>query len=251
MESVVIAQASAGTLYLLIILIVGSRLVLLARRTRQLPELLLGGALLLGGVLGGPLEAAAGPVQREAGAIGGKLLLLGKIAGLGALICHATFIRRVFRPHERWPWLIVGIMVGFPSAAIIGYGSHGAFATSVIPMNWFWLEFAARITGAIWLTVEGAIYYGMMKRRLRLGLAEPLITNRFLLWTMAGVFSALVLFTAVPPMLLDPLTDANLLALDVFVFSFAGIGVSVLYFLTFLPPQGFRRWVGRTSEVVN
>jgi hypothetical protein len=252
MESVAIAQALAGALYLLIILIVGSRLVLLARRTRQLPELLLGGALLLGGVLGGPLEGAAGPLEAEfGGAIAGKVLLAGKLAGLCALLCHATFIRIVFRPRERWAWLIVGIMVAFPLAALIGYGAHGGFATSEIPMNWFWLEFTARITGSIWLAAEGAIYYGMMKRRLRLGLAEPLITNRFLLWTLAGVVSALVLFTSVPPMLLDPVADKNLLTLDLFVFSFAGVGVSVLYFLTFLPPQRFRRWIGRTSEAVN
>ena len=90
----------------------------------------------------------------------------------------------------------------------------------------------------------------MMKRRLRLGLAEPLVTNRFLLWTMSGCVSIVMLFTAVPPMFLDPATDPSLLTLDLIVFSIAGVGVSTLYFLTFLPPERYRRWIRTTSEAV-
>ncbi|MBW2286405.1 MAG: hypothetical protein JRG80_01430 [Deltaproteobacteria bacterium] len=252
MEFVIVAQGLAGALYLLTVLIVGSRLVMLARRTKQLPELLLGGGLLLGGVLGGPLEASAISLRAEIEhAIAGKLLLAGKIAGIAALICHATFIRRVFRPHERWAWWLVAFIIACPVATLFGYGAHGAFATSEIPWNWFWIDLSARITSSTWLVVEGAIYYGMMKRRLRLGLAEPLVTNRFLLWTMAGGLSIVMFLTSVPPMLLDPVADASLLTLDLFVFSIAGVGISALYFLTFLPPESFRRWIGETSEAVS
>ena len=252
MEFIIVAQGLSGALYLLTVLVVGGRLIMLAHRTKQLPELLLGGALLLGGVLGGPLEAAAVSLRAETGhAIAGKLLLAGKIAGLGALICHATFIRRVFRPRERWAWLLVAVVIACPVAAIFGYSAHGAFANSEIPWNWFWIDLAARVTGSTWLAVEGAIYYGMMKRRLRLGLAEPLVTNRFLLWTMAGGLSIVMFLTAVPPMFLDPVADAGLLTLDLFVFSIAGVGVSALYFLTFLPPEPCRRWIGKTSEAMN
>jgi hypothetical protein len=252
MEFVVVAQGLTGALYLLTVLIVGGRLVMLARRTKQLPELLLGGALLLGGVLGGPLEAASVSLRAETGnAIAGTLLLAGKIASLAALICHANFVRCVFRPRERWAWLLVAVMIACPVAALFGYSAHGAFATSEIPWSWFWIDLSARIIGSTWLAAEGAIYYGMMKRRLRLGLAEPLVTNRFLLWTMAGGLSIVIMFTSVPPMFLDPVADASLLTLDLFVFSIAGVGISVLYFLTFLPPERFRRWIGRTSEAMN
>jgi len=252
MEFVVVAQALTGALYLLTTLIIGSRLIMLARRTRQLPEFLLGGALLLGGILAGPLEAASVTLRGEtAPSLAGTLLLAGKIAGLGALICHAEFIRRVFRPRERWAWLLVAVMVSCPLATFYGFNAHGAFATSPIPWNWFWLDLSVRIAASTWLAAEGAIYYGMMRRRLRLGLADPLVTNRFLLWTIAGCLSIVMLFTSVPPMFLDRATAGNLLVLDLFVFSIAGVGVSALYFLTFLPPESFRRWIGTTSEAVN
>jgi hypothetical protein len=252
MESVIIAQALAGALYLLTVLIVGSRLLMLARRTKQLPELLLSGALLLGGAIGGPLEGAAGTIRAEGGeAIAGKLLLAAKIFGLGAVICHVSFVRIVFRPRERWARLLAAAIIACPVAALFGYGAHGAYAMSAIPWNWFWIDLAARITASVWMAAEGAIYYGMMKRRLHLGLADPLIANRFLLWTLAGTFSIVVLLTSVPPMLLDPAANAGLLTLDLFIFSIGGVSISALYFLTFLPPESFRRWLGKTSEAVN
>lgn len=249
MESVIILQALAGILYLLTVTIVGWRLLMLARRTRQLPELLLGGALLIGGTLAGPLEGASAAVRAELGpAVAGKMLLAGKIAGLGALICHLTFIRHVFRPQQRWAGALVVLLCAFPVAALFGYAAHGAFGVEAIPTTWFWLDLSARLVGTVWLTIEGAIYYGMMKRRLRLGLAEPIVTNRFLLWTLAGALSAVILLTSVPPNFLDPATQANLLALDLVVFSLAGIGISAFYFLVFLPPARYRRRFGETSE---
>ena len=143
-------------------------------------------------------------------------------------------------------------MIACPVAALFGYGAHGAFATSEIPWNWFWIDLAARIIRLdLWLAVEGAIYYGMMKRRLRLGLAEPLVTNRFLLWTMAGGLSIVMFLTSVPPMLLDPVADAQPAHAGSVRIQHRGRGISALYFLTFLPPESFRRWIGKTSEAVN
>ena len=81
----------------------------------------------------------------------------------------------------------------------------------------------------------------MMKRRLRLGLADPLVTNRFLLWTLAGFASITLLLTAVPPVLLDAQRYEFLLFVDLLVFSVAGVTVSALYFLTFIPPETYRR----------
>jgi len=252
MESVLLVQAVAGTLYLLTVTVVGSRLVLLARRTRQLPELLLGGALLLGGTLGGPLEAASMAIRAESGhAIVGPLLLAGKIAGFFALACQAIFIRRVFRPRERWAAALVGIVLLCPLGALYGYAAHGAFAAAEIPWTWFWIDLGARVAASMWLATEGTIYYRMMKRRLRLGLAEPLVTNRFLLWTLAGGLSVVTLLTAVPPMLLDPDVYPRLLTLDLILFSIAGVGISALYTLTFLPPERYRRWIGESSEAVS
>jgi hypothetical protein len=74
------------------------------------------------------------------------------------------------------------------------------------------------------------------------------VTNRFLLWTVAGCASIVLLLTAVPPAFLDPERYELVLFADLLVFSVAGVAVSALYFLTFLPPEAYRRrFQGKSS----
>ncbi len=54
-------QALCGASFLLVMAILGIRLLALARRSRGLPELLIGLAFLFGGALGGGIEAATRP----------------------------------------------------------------------------------------------------------------------------------------------------------------------------------------------
>jgi hypothetical protein len=252
MESIIALQGFAGVVYLVTVSVIGIRLLLLASRSHQLPEMLLGGALLLGGVFGGPLEAASVSLRAETGPeLSGKLLFGGKVFGLAAIACHLFFIHRVFRPDREWSTALVGVLLACPLAAIFGYSAAGAFGTSEIPLTWFWVELLARVSASAWLTVEGALYFIQMRRRLRLGLSEPLVTNRFLLFSMAGGLSIVIFLTSVPPMFLDPVLDARVLTLDLLVFSIAGIAVSSLYFLTFLPPRRYREWLGTTPEVTS
>jgi hypothetical protein len=238
---VVLIEAIAGTIYLVTITVVGFRLLWLARRTRELPELLLGCALILGGTLGGPLEAASAAAKLEAPELGGRMLLFGKLFGIVALVCHVSFIRLVFRPHERWA---LALTVGVVAAILAGFwgaAASGAFTTAEQPLVCFWVDLAARLLGSGWLVFEGARYYGLMRRRMRVGLADAVVTNRFLLWTTAGVCSMVFLLTSVPPALLDPERYKMLLTTDLIAFSIAGIAVSVLYLLAFLPPAAFVR----------
>jgi hypothetical protein len=251
MEAVVAIQAVTGGTYLLCVTVVGFRLLHLAQRSRAVPELLLGLALVLGGTFGGPLEAVSISAKREIGpALAGRMLLAGKIFGFATLACHATFIWRVFRPREGWAPALVAALLAFPLAALWGFASNGAFAGAEIPLLWFWVDLFGRLGASCWLIFEGAHYYALMKRRLRVGLADPVVTNRFILWTLAGVFSIVLLLTAVPPMFLDTDQDILLLVLDQFAFSAAGMAVSALYFLIFLPPAAYRRRLRRAAETV-
>jgi len=251
METVQAMQALAGAVYLATITLVGVRLLLLARRTLAVPELLLGGALFLGGTLGGPLEAGGMAVRVElGGAVAGQLLLFGKIFGAAALTCHVVFIRRVFRPEAKWSAALAGALVACPLIAFGASAANGTFATGELSMFWFWVELVGRLGGGCWLVFEGWRYHGLMKKRLRLGLADPVVTNRFLLWTLAGVCSIVMFLASVPPLFLDAELAKGLLTLDLFAFSVAGVAVSVLYFLTFLPPESYCRRVRAAAEAV-
>jgi len=237
-------QALAAGVYLITVTVVGCRLLLLARRTGELPERLLGLALLLGGTIGGPLDAAGLAAQGElAPAVAGKLTVVGKPFGMAALACHCAFIRRVFRPHAVWARWLAASLVASPVAGFTGALAGGLLATGEPPTVWFCVELVGRVGGSCWLAAEGLRYYGSMKRRLRLGLADKLVTNRFLLWTASGFASIAMMLTAAPPVFLDPIEHEIPLFLDLIAFSTAGIAVSVLYMLTFLPPMAYRRFI--------
>jgi hypothetical protein len=128
---------------------------------------------------------------------------------------------------------------------------NGAFAGAAIPILWFCVDLAGRVGASCWLVLEGARYYGLMRLRRRLGLADPVVTNRFLLWTLAGVFSIVMILTSVPPVFLDPDLNSDLLVLDLLAFSAGGVGVSVLYLLTFFPPVAYRRRLQRAVEAAH
>ncbi len=79
-----------------------------------------------------------------------------------------------------------------------------------------------------------------MKRRVSLGLAEPIVANRFALWTIASVTGIVFLFTSVPPMFA---IGEVWIAIDLVVFAVAGLATAGAYWLAFFPPESFRRYI--------
>src|SRR5215475_11496383 len=79
---------------------VSVRLLMLWRRTRQLPELLLGLGLGLSGTIGYPVSAVAravGPSELQSG-----LFALSAVLAFSSQIAMLVFTWRVFRPAEGW-----------------------------------------------------------------------------------------------------------------------------------------------------
>ena len=64
--------------------------------------------------------------------------------------------------------------------------------------------------------MEAGRYYLLMKRRTRLGLADPVVTDRFLLWTFAAACSFLMLTTSIAPIVLGRTHPVAIVALAVF-----------------------------------
>jgi hypothetical protein len=245
MERVMVMQSVSGTIYMLTITVVAIRLLMLARRNKGMPELLLGLSLLIGGTFGATLEAGgmAAKATIDDPALIGTMLLCGKVCGLFALVFQGLFIWKVFRPEAAWAPAMVGICFAFSATALAGFWLNGTFSTAEIPMLWFWLELAGRTTGSCWLVVEAIRYYRLMRRRMQLGLADPVICNRFLLWAVAGVCGVAMMLTAVPPVI-APASDHPLMSLDIVAFSVTGIGFCVAYSLVFFPPERYLRWLG-------
>lgn len=178
---------------------VGARLLRVARRTRQVPELAIGTScvtLTLGVLvmlcatrLGGLPEAVAFVIS----ALGLGLLALSTLA-------LAVGVWRIFRPYDAWARGLCGAL---GVALAVGWLARTAPGTPVTPWDpsvdnlGFLL---ARAAVHVWAAIECLLHYRILLRRLRLGLADPVITHQFLLWgvsasAMLGVF-AIVAYSA-------------------------------------------------------
>ncbi|MAE94064.1 MAG: hypothetical protein CL910_05335 [Deltaproteobacteria bacterium] len=248
MGGVELLQAVSGGLYLLAISVVGFRLLALAKRNRALPELYLGLSLVLGGCLGASLEAGAMVAAEtlETAPLG-MMMAVGKAFGLLGQGIQAVFVWRVFRPNARWALGLVALLWFVNLSTYAAFGFSGTFVTGAIPHGLFLVEFLARISASIWLTIEAFRYYRLMRRRRDLGLADAIVTNRFLLWSLAGLSALVMLSTSVPPVFFAD-SENPLMLLDLVVFSAAGIVTSFLYLLTFFPPPAYRRWLVGSEE---
>ena len=254
-------MAIAGSLYLLSTAVfclfcvtIGVRLLLLARRTGRRPERLLGTGLGLTGGLGYGILIAV-TLTRQAlgetphalltalGALGKGLHDLGVVAMLG-------FVLTVFRPNDEWAKALAGAMLAALVAGYFGNAATGGFVHGRAEGFWYWLGFAAIGTYPVWIATESFLYHRRMRRRSALGLADPVIVNRFLLWGVGAVFSVAAIWTVSLPALLGlPLEEQRRLSpLVLSITSVWGIGAIASYWLTFFPPVWYRARIGAAAN---
>jgi len=170
--------------FVLASLVVGMRLLLLHRRTHETPELAIGVALFAGG---GLAYGIAVGVYSAPGLPHGVAALLEIVAAffshLGAAAL-ALALRQIFRPEELWARV-------FQLALTVAL--TGAFVTRLVeplafpPPDYVFWPYA--LTGAVvygWSLFESLHCHALMARRARIGLADPAVARRFLLWGVAG-----------------------------------------------------------------
>lgn len=222
--------------------VVGARLLLLGLRGRRLPELAFGSAFLLLGVVGYPLSIVA----RGAAPAGAGLLAAALAAqDLGSLAMGvATW--RTFRPREPWARRAVGLLAAALLVGMLGDSVQAGAPSLRDGGPWYYVGFAGRAGAFLWAALEALRYHGMMRRRLVLGLADPVVTDRFRLWAISslGVCAAFATF------LVGRLTADNVAtsAPVLLVTSVAGIVAGVAMLLAFVPPAAYVRSVAERAR---
>jgi hypothetical protein len=220
---------------------VGVYLLHKASRTGGIPERYLGLAFLCNGISYGFSEV---PFVFEAESLVNEMSFIGRIFAAGCTISIAVFTYRVFRPTARWARRLVWI-----NAAVILTG----LAVSAFEGDWgglapltykgFWIEWGASIIPYLWLAVEALGQYSVSRERVRLGLMDPLLCNRFFL---VGLYGALASSTYLVMLLMligyerqgswSPALDAALGVVET-------VSVVALW-VSFRAPGFYRRWVG-------
>ncbi len=161
--------------------VLGARLLWLARRTREVPELAFGISFLCMGALGYPLSIAA-----RSGAAGdgteGWLLAAALGAQNVAAIAIAVGTWRTFHPWRTWIGAAIAVAaVGF-AASIVGPTLMPGAGGGVDRGAWYYLGFALRFGAHVWSWAVAARYAAAMQRRLVLGLADPVVADRMSKW---------------------------------------------------------------------
>jgi hypothetical protein len=253
-------SASVTLVNLLLALAIGFRLFRRAWRGGGAgPELWLGGFFLFAAFLGAGLNISvyaglADPSLALSPQNGAFVLAVSTFTYCVGTIGLHVFTWITFRrdsARARFAALAGSLLV--VSAACAQALTEG-FEVKVFPGLAYWAFYVARCAPYYWLAAESLGYYAAARRRLRLGLADPLVTNRFLLlglwaisWAAMG-FSDLVargiyvmVTGSTAELELD--TAGPIILVTITITSALGALAAVTLGLSFFPTRAYRRFV--------
>jgi hypothetical protein len=234
--------------------IVAVRLLLLYRRLKQPPELLLGLAYLLAGTLGwggllvGTLTTPQGQHLTE-----GYQAWSAVVGDLGSL-CFYLFVWYVFRRQSVVAKAALGLAV-LVFAVSIGCDTIMRGVTfGPPPGRWTTLAGAgARSAVFAWMALEAFSSYFAFRRRARVGLGNPLVANRLFLWGVSAV-SALILATTATGLyvIASDEVDATLKQNQASgLYGVLAAVSAVALWLAFFPPKAYERWVEASQKAAD
>jgi len=231
---------------------VGLRMLLLARRTRKLPELWMGL-----GLLAFALAQASRLVLGLLGTRLGPELSLGiylfmQLNYTVTLLGLSLFAVATFGSRSRWRWvMLVGIvaLTVLSRSMLVRHMAPLLLSSAPREAIPIWDSAAVSIYAWAfgWMAAESLRYYGLLRRRMALGLADPVVTNRFLVWG-AGAGATCLLVLVLLSLYFQGLTlMTNSLAASAVVTG-SGFVFTVVPLLTFTPPRAYLRFVQRRAD---
>ncbi len=241
-DNAYIGECIAGFVFI----IVGVRLLRLGIRTGEIPERLLSASFLAWGLsyllYSLPYALADASLLRP-------LFVAGRFLVATGAITFAFFTWSVFRRHDAWGlWVIAGtvvcLVVGVAGSVWVGdwEGTHP------IRNPWWWAEWVGLTGTEAWMAAEGLVQYGKARQRLRLGLSDPLVCNRFLLWSLASILWMALEFVVVVQNIEYEITQRWSASMDVLVAGVEMTAIAMIW-LVFFPPAFYRNWINGAAPV--
>jgi hypothetical protein len=244
---------------------VGLRLVWRARRGESGPEIWLSGYFLCGAFLSSLVNIVLYSSLGEAGlAISPEafsIALTGSAFATGvAGTCVYVFNWKTFRAGSPGARALVIGAAGVFAATWAFQAATGRFVLVVMPGAAFWIERSVFFGGFAWAAAESFRYHASLRRRLRIGLAEPVVVNRLWLWgAWASATGLLALSELVARVAYVWTTGETQLVLvdrampiivaTVATTSIVGSFAVASLWLTFFPSRRYLAWIARRQPV--
>lgn len=174
---------------------VGTRLILLSRRTGELPERAVGLALLLIGGVGYPLAVVSG-AGVVAPLTGVRLLAVATLILDAGFIAIVVFTWSVFRREQAGARALLAFLcLAYVAHALgIGFQSLSMQSPAELSSGSSPLTLGGQALNSVafgWTAFEAWRYWWMLHKRAAIGLGDPVVRNRFLLWGMSATASLL------------------------------------------------------------
>jgi hypothetical protein len=230
---------AAGTFYL----IAGYRLLRLSGRTGERPELLFGIYFAFTGqwyvLYNAPylLGMEALPPLIAQGIE--WLYVVG-------IVPYLLFLRSAFRPESAWATSVVILSTLFLFAGAVASSLGTGFSNSLDDPGYL-IEWVGYTVPCFWMCCEGAISHAAAKKRVRIGLCDPIVANRYLLFGVFGFCQV----AACAADLIWAYGNSTAEVASAFAGSLLGateIASVAALWLAFFPPRVYRRWIeGRAA----
>lgn len=176
------------------------------------------------------------------------------VASTLGLTCLLLFTQRTFRPSSATGYRLAGGLVMLMAVSVVALGAAEGFEVRVLNGPAYWVHFATRVACWGWVAFESFGYWRRQRRRLALGLADPVVTNRFLLWGLWALLFAVLAFAdpiarlwyvslAKTTTVWVPAVGRPIIEATVPVACALNLAAVVLMVLTFFPTPAYRRWI--------
>lgn len=241
--------AVAVILFMALNSVTGLRLLMLWRRTHELPELYLGLAHLFCGALGWAMLLFAVSIRYFGGDVFGLVLM---IAGLGCLnvghVAVVLFAWRVFAPRSRW--LVVPFAL-LTLTLLVDFVHNGLIIRVFAPPPenfWFWPGALSRNIAWAWLACVAGSSSRKLSRQLPLGLVDAQTANRMFLMFLSSACIVVLALVVNAASLLGIWTRHPFVMAT--VSELLAVPSAICSLLAFVPPHRYTDWIARRAPVV-
>ena len=151
---------------------------------------------------------------------------------------------RIYRPAAQWPRrvLAIAVLVIVVACATI-FATRDASPGGVREIA-IWMGIAVGIGTFGWSAGESFALYGQLQKRARIGLVEPAVVNRVLLWGIGSLAAfAMSGHGLLMRIVLGPAVSDGMRLVS----SALGLIAAVAMWLAFFPPAAYRRRMARDA----